>query len=112
MKIEQIARTCHEVNKSYCESLGDKSQLDWEDAPDWQKESAMNGVTYHLGNPIAKPSDSHNSWMAEKKEAGWKYGEVKDPIKKEHPCFVEYDKLPKEQQFKDALFIAVVRSFI
>jgi hypothetical protein len=111
MNIEQIAKTCHEVNKAFCEYLGDTSQPKWEDAPDWQKESAMNGVKYHLENPNSKPSDSHNNWMAEKKADGWIYGEVKDPKKKEHPCMVEYEKLPKDQQTKDALFIAVVRSF-
>lgn len=111
MNIEQIAKTCHEVNKAFCEHLGDTSQPKWEDAPDWQKESAVNGVKYHLENPNSKPSDSHNNWMAEKKADGWIYGEVKDPEKKEHPCMVEYEELPKDQQTKDALFIAVVRSF-
>jgi hypothetical protein len=111
MNIEQIAKTCHEVNKAFCEHLGDNSQPKWEDAPDWQKESAMNGVKYHLENPNSKPSNSHNNWMAEKKADGWTYGEVKDPEKKEHPCMVEYEELPKDQQTKDSLFIAVVRSF-
>jgi hypothetical protein len=49
--------------------------------------------------------------LAEKKADGWVYGEVKDPEKKEHPCLVEYEELPKDQQAKDSLFIAVVRSF-
>jgi len=109
--IEQIAKTCHAVNKAFCEHLGDTSQPTWEEAPDWQKQSAMNGVRYHLENPDSKPSDSHNNWMSEKKADGWVYGEVKDPEKKEHPCLVEYEELPKDQQAKDSLFIAVVRSF-
>ena len=29
----------------------------------------------------------------------------------EHPCFVPYDQLPKEQQVKDALFVAVVSGY-
>jgi hypothetical protein len=111
MNIEQIAKTCHAVNKAFCEYLGDTSQPTWEEAPDWQKESAVNGVKYHLENPGSKPSDSHNNWMAEKKADGWVYGEVKDPENKEHPCLVEYEELPKDQQAKDSLFIAVVRSF-
>lgn len=40
--------------------------------------------------------------------AGWKYGPVKDPERKEHPCFVPYDGLPPEQRAKDYLFRAVV----
>lgn len=112
MDIEQIAKTAHEVNRAYCVSIGDKSQPSWEDAPDWQKKSAVNGVKFHIENPDAKPEDSHNSWLKEKETDGWKYGEVKDPEKKEHPCFVPYDKLPQEQKTKDYLFIGVVRSFV
>lgn len=110
--IEQIARTCHEVNKAYCESYDDLSQLPWDNAPEWAKESAINGVKYHLNNPESKPSDSHNNWMKEKLGDGWKYGKVKDPDKKEHHCLVPYDELPEFEKTKDALFIAVVRSFV
>jgi hypothetical protein len=101
---EQIAKTCHEVNRAYCASIGDNSQPPWENAPDWQKESAIKG-------PGSSPKASHDSWLEEKRLNGWKYGPVKDPEKKEHPCFVPYAELPKEQQVKDALFIAVVESF-
>lgn len=107
---EAIARVCHEVNRAYCASIGDHSQLRWEDAPDWQKQSAVNGVSFTLASPDAKPSDSHVSWLAEKERDGWKYGPVKDPAKKEHPCFVPYDELPVEQRTKDYLFQAVVRA--
>ena len=110
MNKEQIAKVCHEVNRTYCESLGDDSQPCWENAPDWQKQSAINGVQFHLDNPLAGPHHSHEAWMEEKERAGWKYGPAKDPEKKEHPCMVPYKELPKEQQAKDALFIAVVHA--
>ena len=83
-----IAKTCHEVNRAYCHSIGDDSQPSWENAPEWQKKSAIAGVKYILTNPDAKPSDSHDSWLSTKKADGWKYGPVKDPEKKEHPCYV------------------------
>ena len=107
----QIAKTCHEVNKAYCESIGDSSQPSWDNAHFWQKESAVNGVKFHLENPGSKPTDSHENWLKEKQSAGWVYGEVKDPEKKTHPCMVPYNELPKDQRTKDALFIAVVESF-
>jgi hypothetical protein len=110
MQVEQIAQVCHEANKAYCQSIGDNSQPSWENAPDWQKQSAINGVKYHLETPDAKPEDSHNSWLKEKEADGWKYGEVKNPETKEHTCYVPYSELPAEQQKKDALFIAVVHS--
>jgi hypothetical protein len=107
-----IARVCHEVNRAFCASIGDHSQPSWEQAPDWQRASAVNGVAFTIANPDAKPSDSHDSWLAEKERDGWKYGPVKDPVKKEHPCYVPYDELPLEQRTKDYLFQAVVRSLI
>lgn len=104
---ESVARMCHEVNRAYCRSIGDDSQPAWEDAPDWQKESAINGVEFHLANETS-PEQSHENWMREKATAGWVYGDVKDPEKKEHPCMIPYDQLPLEQRTKDYLFKAVV----
>jgi len=110
MTNEQIAKVAHEINKAFCESIGDDSQPTWEDAPDWQKESAINGVQFHIDNPDALPSNSHESWLKQKEDEGWKYGPVKDPEKKEHPCFVPYDELPVEQKSKDYLFKQVIHS--
>ena len=111
MNYKQIAKTAHEVNRVFCESIGDNSQPVWEDAPQWQKESAINGVKYHMKNKDTTPEDSHINWMKEKLKDGWVYGEIKDPEKKTHPCLVDYSDLPKNQQTKDHLFIAVVKSF-
>lgn len=105
-----IARVCHQVNRAYCESQGDHSQPAWEDAPDWQRESAIKGVLHALGNPNAKPADSHESWLAEKQRDGWTYGPVKDPAARTHPCFVPYGELPAAQKSKDFIFLAIVRA--
>jgi len=107
---EEIARVAHEINRAYCTALGDNSQPSWKDAPEWQRSSAINGVSFHLNNPNAGPDHSHNEWLKEKRETGWKFGPVKDPEKKEHPCFVPYDELPVEQKAKDYLFRAVVHA--
>lgn len=107
-----VARVAHEINRAYCEALGDTSQLVWEDAPQWQRDSAINGVRFHVDNPQAGPDHSHNAWLEEKRAAGWKYGPVKDAERKEHPCFVPYDELPVEQKAKDYLFRAVVHALL
>lgn len=106
----QIARIAHEVNRAYCASIGDHSQPAWKDAPLWQKDSAIAGVEFHRENPTATPEKSHESWLAGKALDGWKYGPVKDPEKKEHPCFVPYLELPIEQRSKDYLFAGVVKA--
>lgn len=106
----EIARVAHEINRAYCASLGDTSQPAWEDAPEWQKASALAGVDMHLTNPDASPEQSHESWLAQKTAEGWKYGPVKDAEKKEHPCFRPYAELPPEQKAKDYLFRGVVHA--
>lgn len=110
MSIENIAQVAHEINKAYCEAIGDNSQPTWENAPEWQKSSAIQGVKFHLENPNAGPDASHNSWLKQKEEEGWKYGPVKNPETKEHPCYVPYEQLPTEQKAKDYLFKQVVHS--
>jgi len=110
MKIIHVAAVCHEANRALCACLGDHSQPTWGEAPDWQVESAIKGVEFNLANPEAPASASHDSWLAEKERGGWIYGPVKDPEKKEHPCFVPYEELPIEQQAKDHLFKAVVEA--
>jgi len=110
MNVEAVARMCHELNREYCLSIDDASQVPWMDAPDWQKESAINGVQFHLDNPDAGPQASHESWMYEKGRAGWVYGEVKDEEAKTHPCIRRFADLPLEQQAKDKLFLGVVNA--
>ncbi|HXE51230.1 MAG TPA: RyR domain-containing protein [Ramlibacter sp.] len=106
----EIARMAHEVNRAYCEALGDHSQKPWEDAPDWQRASALKGVDFHLANPSATPAASHESWLQEKAAAGWKWGPEKDEAAKTHPCFMPYTDLPIDQRAKDFLFRGVVRA--
>lgn len=112
MNIEAIAKICHEANRAYCAALGDNSQPAWESAPDWQRQSAVTGVRFSIENPDAPPSASHDSWLAEKERDGWKFGEVKDPEAKTHPCFMPYDALPVEQKAKDYIFQAIVRAAV
>ena len=116
MKIdkEQIATICHEANRAYCAALGDFSQPQWDFAPQWQRNSAINGVEFHLkildSGQEPKPSASHDSWLKEKRDSGWVYGPVKNPEIKEHPCCVEYDELPLDQKMKDYIFAGIVKS--
>jgi hypothetical protein len=108
--ISLIAKVCHDANRSWCNANDDHSQPAWEDAPDWQIESAINGVYHAMIYPDATPAESHSNWMADKIADGWVYGEVKDPDAKTHPCMVPYDDLPEFQRKKDALFLAIVRA--
>lgn len=110
MKVLVIAKVAHAINAAYCASLGDNSQTTWDEAPEWQQNSAINGVQMHLANPDATPEQSHESWLNQKLAEGWKYGPEKDETKKEHPCCVPYADLPPEQKAKDYLFRGVVHA--
>lgn len=110
MNIEQIAKVCHETNRAYCEVIGDYSQKSWENAEQWQRDSAIKGVEYKINNPRVSPKDQHNAWWNDKIQNGWKYGPVKDANKKEHPCCVPYEDLSHEQKIKDYLFVAIVNT--
>ena len=106
--IEAIAEVCHNVNRAYCEALGDRSQVPWNEAPEWQKRSAIAGVELHLENPNIGVEQAHKSWMEHKAAEGWVYGSNKDETTKTHPCMVPFKRLPIEHQAKDYIFKAIV----
>lgn len=105
----EAAKLAYELNAAYCRSIGDNSQPDWDDAPQWQRDSVIAGAKAIKDNPGITPEQSHEGWLVQKEADGWVYGDVKDPEKKEHPCMVPYDKLPLNQQAKDHIFSAAVR---
>ena len=106
--VEACARAAHEVNRAYCLAFGDASQPPWEEAPDWQTTSARSGARGALAGNT--PEQSHEAWLREKRATGWRFGPVKNPEEKEHPCLVPYAELPESQRAKDVLFVATVRA--
>ncbi len=116
MSVAGAARVAHEANRAYCISIGDHSQPSWEEAPDWQRESCINGVLavrqLVMSGRIATPEASHANWMQHKIACGWTHGPAKDPEEKTHPCLVPWDELPAEQKAKDYIFRAVVTAMI
>ncbi len=110
MNLKNVAAIAHEANRMLCLVHGDASQPEWGDAPDWQTESAVDGVRFHLDNPGSGPEVSHENWLAMKEADGWIYGEIKDPEAKTHPCMVPFYALPPEQQAKDHLFLGIVHA--
>lgn len=102
-----IARVCHEANRALQILSGeDGVSPPWDDAPQWQRESAVEGVGKALAG--ASPEQLHESWCEYKVASGWTFGKIKDSDAKTHPCLVSYADLPESQRVKDRLFSAVV----
>jgi len=110
LKTNRIAQVCHEAIRAFCAGIGDNSLVAWHDAPDWQRQSTISGVRFHLANPGATDAATHEKWLLDKERDGWRYGPVKNADRKEHPCCVAFDQLPPEEQAKDRLFRAVVHA--
>lgn len=106
----EIARVAHEINRAYCQAIGDDSQLPWDHAPAWQQDAAQANVAFHLQHPDAGPEASHQAWMAKKLADGWQHGPVKQPELKQHPALLPFEQLPAEEKAKDYLFRAVVQA--
>lgn len=108
IEIGPIARVCHEANRAWCAAHGDMSQMPWDEAPNWQKQSCIDGVSFVLSFPDAGDHAQHDNWLKFKAAEGWAYGAAKDPAVKTHPCMVPFDCLPPIQQAKDRMFRAIV----
>lgn len=108
----QVAQICHEANRALCQITGDDSQPTWDDAPTWQRDSALAGVVGIDEGKIQGAGDAHLSWAAQKVEDGWRYGPEKDAEKKTHPCLMPFHELPYHQRLKDHLFLAVATSLL
>jgi hypothetical protein len=109
--VELIARVCHEANRVMQLAAGEEElSPKWDSAPDWQRESSVDGVEKALSGQTA--SQLHESWRQKKIADGWVYGEIKDPVKKTHPALVGYLRLPDDQKMKDHMFRAIVDAFM
>ena len=106
MTTDHNARVCHEANRAFCHFTGDPGLPAWDELEESYRESTRVGVRHALAG--STPEASHESWMRERVAQGWVYGPVLDRVAKVHPNLRPYGELPKVQQTKDALFLAIV----
>lgn len=109
MTLEDVARITHELNRAYCECIGETKQS-WEDLTEQERQDVMMGVRLVYTDPNSTPESLHEAWWHQKKIFGWTYGPVKDTENKKHPCCVPYNELPEKDRVKDYLFRSVVSS--
>jgi hypothetical protein len=106
---EDLAQVVHEANRALQVIQGDNapSQPWYCEDPEIKRNvilgvrNARNGMT---------PAEHHQAWVDDKLAHGWRYGAEKDAERKTHPCLVAFGQLPRYQQDKNRLFIAIVRA--
>jgi hypothetical protein len=111
LQIKALARMVHEANRAFCTSIGDNSQEPWNEAPEYNHESAMVTVRALCLNPDLSPADIHDIWVETKKKDGYVYGPVKDRTKKTHPSIIPYQDLSVEEKYKDYIVLYTVKSY-
>ena len=47
--------------------------------------------------------NSHENWARQRMAEGWRYGPVRDDVRKTHPCLVSYAELPESEKEYDRL---------
>ncbi len=110
--VDQIARIAYEANRAYCRSIGDFSHVLWEDASQDIKKATIHGILRIQRDPDITPEQIHEEWRLFKEESGWKYGAVKDPVKKTHPCMLPYNKMHEKDKIKDIIFLSIAKPLL
>src|SRR5262245_20032757 len=83
--IWKVARVMHESVGAWHRENVQAEARPWSRAPQWMKDSSRDAVLCRIKNPKAKASGQHDQWLESKKKDGWKFGKVKDGVKKTHP---------------------------
>lgn len=107
------ARAAHEANRQWQIACNDRYiSPPWEQLDEPTRQSALIGVQRIRDNPAVTAESMHASWMDTKTAQGWRYGPERDNTNLLHPPMVPYDQLSDAEQFKDELFVAVVKGVL
>ena len=114
--IKRIAHVCHEANRAIQLVNPEDHHISppfldappFLGAPEWMIDSSIMGVKEALSGK--SPEEIHQAWFDFKIKNGWVFGDVRDDVKKTHPCLVPYEELSMAQRIKDHVFQAIVLS--
>jgi len=112
MEIQKIAEVCHAAHQSYRGLINETPQDKWDNLKPERQAKLVQAVYRVINHPDITQQAQHGEWVKCIVKYGWKYGEVYDEGKKEHPCILPYSLLPENQKKKDALFLAIVNALM
>lgn len=105
--IEGIAKTCHQANKAFCESMGDNSFTDWEDSEDWVKALTIFQVRNIIANPLEPHYGSHDAYVDKVPEITWE--NAPEGFNKK---LSRYEEWSIEDKTKSKMFKAIVEAIL
>ena len=104
----RAAQVVHEAIRALQYVQGDDAPSPpWHCAPDHLKATCLDGIRRALAGET--PEQHHEAWCEWKRRHGWVLGDRKDDDARTHPCLKPYRDLPRHQQVKDLVFLAVAR---
>lgn len=109
-QIEDIAAATHEANRAIQWtdlSSGIPVAVRWADFSLEQRVGVIAGVKMALEGASAE--QLHESWVQNKVDNGWTYGEEKDEVAKTHPLLIPYSMTPPVSRIKDSQFRAIIQ---
>lgn len=106
MKMQAIAKVCHEALRAYAEACGDDGVPPWEQAPTEERASMLDDVVKIASTQGITPEQMHEDWMRRKIEQGWTLGQF-DRQKKQHPAIVPWRKVPRDYRVQRHLVHAL-----
>lgn len=109
MKVEDIARICHEANRTLRGILGEEQKDSWDELTEAQKQGSVEGVKYFLN--LWQRGVRQGPLVAELMHANWAISMAKQGVT-DHPNLVSYSDLPDEQRIKDFLFAGICATFV
>lgn len=108
-KIEIIAKWIYEATR--IEAKWSERRIvpeQWEDRGQAFREQFIRVLKKYFEEELPTPEEAHDSWMDAYIKMGWKYGAMRDPVRRTHPDMVPFDDLPKDERDKDAIFLSFV----
>jgi hypothetical protein len=103
---EDVAVVVHDAQVGLSKAQHSAPPTGWHLLTEVQRRAAVDSV--RLARCGATPKGIHDAWREALLADGWRWGAVKDPVARIHPCLVPWERLSKAEQDKDILFIMVV----
>ena len=110
MKLDQIARTCHEAHNQICKNNGQET-IAWEDKSEAHHKTVKNSIKKILNGIIGSPEEAHMNFKFKKRKDGWTYGENYSTRARTNPRLCDFEELPEAERQKEEMFFAIARSF-